>query len=70
MKIVPWRRSKSFRYRSYNKKKFTSKGYDAKQLFKLEIYFNQFTFLIDNKDNKLPLAINFIEGKFAGWVKK
>ena len=52
------------------KKKFTSKGYDAKQLFKLEIYFNQFTFLIDNKDNKLPLAINFIEGKFAGWVKK
>lgn len=49
---------------------FTSKGYDAKQLFKLEIYFNQFTFLIDNKDNKLPLEINFIEGKFAGWVKK
>jgi len=36
----------------------------------LEIYFNQFTFLIDNKDNKLPLEINFIEGKFAGWVKK
>lgn len=45
-------------------------GYHAKQKFRLEIIFIHFTFVITNKANKLPLEINFIEGKFAGWIKK
>ncbi len=48
---------------------FLSKGYNAKKVFNLEITLEQFTFEITNKENNLPLEINFIEGKFAGWVK-
>ena len=49
---------------------FKSKGYNSKKNFNLEIIFDQVTFEISHKDNKLPLEISFIEGKFAGWIKK
>jgi len=49
---------------------FISKGYKAKLNIDLEISLNKFKFLITNKNNKLPLEINFIEGKLAGWIIK
>ena len=49
---------------------FQEKGFNATQKLNLEIQLDEFTFLITNKENTLPLKINFIEGKFAGWIKK
>ena len=49
---------------------FQEKGFDATQKLNLEIKLDEFTFLITNKENTLPLKINFIEGMFAGWIKK
>jgi hypothetical protein len=48
---------------------FISKGFKAKINFNLEISLSTFKFMITNKNNKLPIEINFIEGKFAGWIK-
>lgn len=47
-----------------------SKGYKAKLNINLEISSNTFRFRLANKVNKLPPEINFIEGKFAGWLPK
>lgn len=49
---------------------FKSKGYKAKLNINLEILLSKTKFIISNKKNKLPLEINFIEGKFAGWLVK
>jgi hypothetical protein len=48
---------------------FISKGFKAKINFNLEISLSTFKFMITNKNNKLPIEINFIEGKFVGWIK-
>ena len=49
---------------------FKSKGYNTKININLEILLSKAKFIISNKKNKLPLEINFIEGKFAGWLVK
>ena len=50
-----------------------SKGYNVENptYVSPEIIFDQFTFVISNKDNwdDMPSEINFIAGKFAGWIK-
>jgi hypothetical protein len=49
---------------------FISKGYKATLNTELEISLNKLKILITNKNNTLPLEINFIQGKFAGWLSK
>ena len=51
-----------------------SKGYNVENptYVSPEIIFDKFTFVISNKENfdDMPSEINFIAGKFAGWIKR
>jgi hypothetical protein len=51
-----------------------SKGYTVENptYVSPEIIFDKFTFVISNKENldDMPSEINFIAGKFAGWIKR